>query len=254
MIRSVIRSQFSPAPLIAPLGPLIRAVSQACSLDHLEYHAQTAIMALGCDYFALLCPPPAHATVALQPVVSSLPEEGLSDFLKRGLQCSWAELDAALSGCGVVFAIGSSDAAGSQVPDDAIVGGALTRVVSAADQATLLVAYCKGSVPPSCILEPLAIVGAAIAVRLLALHDAGATSTLSDVQAEILRWAAAGKSNGDIATILGISRRGCDYHMGAIYKKLGVSSRSQAVAAYIQGDIERPNFASAQVPVHVRVN
>ena len=57
-------------------------------------------------------------------------------------------------------------------------------------------------------------------------------AALSSVQEDILKWAAAGKSNTDIATILGMGQRAVAYHFGEIFKKLGVASRSQAVAAF----------------------
>ena len=58
------------------------------------------------------------------------------------------------------------------------------------------------------------------------LREAGLTNR----QLEILNWAAAGKSNGDIATILSQSRRAIDYHMSEILRKLRVTSRTQAIA------------------------
>lgn len=57
-----------------------------------------------------------------------------------------------------------------------------------------------------------------------------ADTNLSARQLEILNWAAQGKSNGDIAVILGQSKRAVDYHMSEILRKLKVSSRSQAIA------------------------
>jgi LuxR family transcriptional regulator len=53
---------------------------------------------------------------------------------------------------------------------------------------------------------------------------------LSAEQREILRWVAHGKSNGDIALILGHSKRAIDYHVTQILRKLGVASRTQAAA------------------------
>src|SRR5690606_39029495 len=55
---------------------------------------------------------------------------------------------------------------------------------------------------------------------------------LSDKQIEILRWVSLGKSNADIATILDLPRKQVDYHVSAILKKLGVSTRIQAAAIY----------------------
>ncbi|MDH4413525.1 MAG: LuxR C-terminal-related transcriptional regulator [Rhizobium sp.] len=54
--------------------------------------------------------------------------------------------------------------------------------------------------------------------------------SLSQQQREILSWIAGGKSNGDIALIMALSKRAVDYHVAAILQKLGVASRTQAAA------------------------
>ena len=53
---------------------------------------------------------------------------------------------------------------------------------------------------------------------------------LTDRQFEILTWAARGKSNRDIATILGLTERNVVYHLGRAMTAIGVQSRSQAAA------------------------
>ena len=55
---------------------------------------------------------------------------------------------------------------------------------------------------------------------------------LSARQTEILEWAALGKSNGDIAVIIGQSKRSVDYHIAEILKKLGTSTKAHAIAMY----------------------
>jgi DNA-binding CsgD family transcriptional regulator len=50
-------------------------------------------------------------------------------------------------------------------------------------------------------------------------------------EAEVVRWLLQGKSNEEIADILGISPRTVQTHLQRIYQKLGVSSRTQAIAA-----------------------
>lgn len=60
------------------------------------------------------------------------------------------------------------------------------------------------------------------------LADAG----LSARQNEILQWAAKGKSNTDIATITGLSKRAVEWHMREILRKLNVASRSQAAVLF----------------------
>lgn len=55
---------------------------------------------------------------------------------------------------------------------------------------------------------------------------------LSAKQMEILEWASQGKSNRDIATIMGSSKRTIDYHMSEILRKLDVASRAQAIIIF----------------------
>lgn len=56
--------------------------------------------------------------------------------------------------------------------------------------------------------------------------------SLSSLQREILKWVANGKSNPEIALIVGQSKRSVDYHVIEILKKLEVGSRAQAAAIY----------------------
>jgi DNA-binding CsgD family transcriptional regulator len=56
---------------------------------------------------------------------------------------------------------------------------------------------------------------------------------LSARETEVLRALVNGGSNSDIAAALGISERTVKAHLGSVYQKLGVESRSAAVAAAI---------------------
>jgi DNA-binding NarL/FixJ family response regulator len=49
-------------------------------------------------------------------------------------------------------------------------------------------------------------------------------------EAEVLIWLARGKSNRDIADILGLSPRTVNKHLEQVYSKLGIENRSSAVA------------------------
>ena len=51
---------------------------------------------------------------------------------------------------------------------------------------------------------------------------------LSRREAEVLHWLAEGKSNSQIAAILGISHRTVDKHLEAVFRTLGVSNRTEA--------------------------
>jgi DNA-binding NarL/FixJ family response regulator len=53
-------------------------------------------------------------------------------------------------------------------------------------------------------------------------------------EAEVLNWLAAGKTNRDIAEILGMSPRTVNKHLEHIYVKLGVETRSAAAAIAVQ--------------------
>lgn len=60
---------------------------------------------------------------------------------------------------------------------------------------------------------------------------------LSAHQTQILGWIAAGKSNSEIAAILGQKRRTIDYHVAEILRKLGVGSRIQAAAIHARAAV-----------------
>lgn len=57
---------------------------------------------------------------------------------------------------------------------------------------------------------------------------------LTPREAEVLLWIGHGKSNRDIADILGLSPRTVNKHLEAIYAKLGVENRAAAAAITVQ--------------------
>lgn len=57
---------------------------------------------------------------------------------------------------------------------------------------------------------------------------------LSDREIEVLKWSAAGKSNGDIATILNISDRTVNFHLQQCFAKLNANSKTLAVVKAIR--------------------
>ncbi|EGJ19540.1 Response regulator receiver protein [Cereibacter sphaeroides WS8N] len=93
---------------------------------------------------------------------------------------------------------------------------------------------------PEEIAEAGRIVALAVLVRAGSFAPAAAAvppalaglAKLSPRQIEILDWIAHGKSNSEIALILGLSRRNVTYHVSEILKKLDVTSRTQAVGIY----------------------
>jgi DNA-binding NarL/FixJ family response regulator len=52
---------------------------------------------------------------------------------------------------------------------------------------------------------------------------------LTTREAEVLLWVAQGKSNGDVAAILGMAEKTVKAHLGSVFAKLGVESRTAAL-------------------------
>ncbi|HEY8359592.1 MAG TPA: LuxR C-terminal-related transcriptional regulator, partial [Ramlibacter sp.] len=63
-----------------------------------------------------------------------------------------------------------------------------------------------------------------------AAANRGAAATMTPREAEVLSWLAKGKTNRDIADILGMSPRTVNKHLEHIFEKLGVETRTAAVA------------------------
>ncbi|WP_095109563.1 LuxR family transcriptional regulator [Pseudomonas sp. Irchel 3E20] len=62
-------------------------------------------------------------------------------------------------------------------------------------------------------------------------------SKLSLREAEVLKWAAAGKTAADIATILSLSERTVNFHMCSAVKKMGASNKMSAVVKAVKEGI-----------------
>ncbi len=58
--------------------------------------------------------------------------------------------------------------------------------------------------------------------------------SLTPREAETLLWVAQGKSNGDTASILGMSEKTVKQHMGSIFSKLGVENRNAAAMRAVE--------------------
>ena len=57
---------------------------------------------------------------------------------------------------------------------------------------------------------------------------------LTNREAEVLLWVAQGKSNADVAAILGMSEKTVKQHLGTIFGKLGVENRNAAALRAIE--------------------
>ena len=66
-------------------------------------------------------------------------------------------------------------------------------------------------------------------------HSRVATASLTPRETEVLSWVAKGKTNRDIAEILGMSPRTVNKHLEHVFEKLGVETRSAAAALASRG-------------------
>jgi DNA-binding NarL/FixJ family response regulator len=81
-----------------------------------------------------------------------------------------------------------------------------------------------GTLSETMLLLRIAAPGAPAAAR-------GLNANLTPREAEVLSWLAKGKTNRDIGDILGMSPRTVNKHLEHIFEKLGVETRTAAVAA-----------------------
>jgi DNA-binding CsgD family transcriptional regulator len=87
------------------------------------------------------------------------------------------------------------------------------------------------------LARPLGSVGLGETMWLLRLRSAGdapvsrlATASLTPRETEVLSWIAKGKTNRDVAEILGMSPRTVNKHLEHVFEKLGVETRAAAAA------------------------
>jgi len=69
---------------------------------------------------------------------------------------------------------------------------------------------------------------------------------LTGREADVLLWVAQGKSNGDIATILGMSEKTVKQHLGSVFQKIGVEGRTAASLRAVEVLAARKPFPDAQ--------
>jgi DNA-binding CsgD family transcriptional regulator len=90
--------------------------------------------------------------------------------------------------------------------------------------------------------------------RILSLEAVGASRSraflpgISAREQEVLEWVELGKSNGEIALILGISEHTVRHHLERIFAKLGVENRRSAMLC-VRGRRSRPTRFISRVPV-----
>lgn len=102
------------------------------------------------------------------------------------------------------------------------------------------VRHDAGSVMALCLLATT-VTDRYLEITSSAVHDGHdqeeKLEALSEIQREMLRWMAIGKTNWEIATILSVPKRTVDYHVASILKKLDVTSRLQAVNIFSRSNL-----------------
>lgn len=68
-------------------------------------------------------------------------------------------------------------------------------------------------------------------------HDLQPRPDISSREIDCLHWAARGKSNREIGDILGVSENTVRFHLKNVFRKLGVTSRSQAVSEALRAGL-----------------
>jgi DNA-binding NarL/FixJ family response regulator len=119
-------------------------------------------------------------------------------------------------------------------------------------------AICKAAPPASVGLLIRAVATGKVFHAFDRAFEQRATSSIKpDLTAreqEILRWVAAGESNNNIARQLFVTEQTVKFHLSNIYRKLGVSNRTQASHfAYHNGLFEAPSNTGAGVVTHLPV-
>lgn len=70
-------------------------------------------------------------------------------------------------------------------------------------------------------------------IRAESHSDGRRVAALTQREAEVLHWVAGGKSNDDVARLIGISSATVKKHLQNVYDKLGVSNRTAASVLYL---------------------
>lgn len=232
----------NPQPEYIRLAPKLRDISHAQNRHEIDSAISDAVRAVGGLFYSFSTDVPRQEGMLFQPALYSLPEPVVSEMLAKGLYQSNPILSS-LRTTGRPEQVALDPHHSNPIVADVsrlvapfgVAFATLVPVLSVTNDLAVLGAYSSTPLSDDGAIAMLQLIGTAASIRLLELHDKAGSVTLSASQSNILRWAAAGKSNGDIAAILGLTPRNCAYHLGEIYRKLGVGSRAQAIVLFRQG-------------------
>jgi len=139
-----------------------------------------------------------------------------------------------VSGFELLERLGSSRAGSERIP--------FVFLTALADRASELRGFELGA--DDYVTKPVDfdVLGARIAARLARARSGEPQQEpcLGAREVEALTWVARGKTSAEIARILGIAKRTVDFHVDNARNKLGVVTRSQAVAKAASGQLISP--------------
>ncbi|WP_052715660.1 helix-turn-helix transcriptional regulator [Devosia chinhatensis] len=221
--------------------PQLGAINAAQDQLSLELAVERATTALGMDMYLFAAEVPVDDGTPFLPLFGTIPPAVLSAFVQHGLYANNPVLTHIRSHQeGTIFPSErfqnhpNFPLLTKALASFGAVGAAYTPVISGTDGLAVFATYSRTAVPQESQLAAQRLIGTAISLRVIGFSASKTpgTNDLSETQQTILQWMERGKSNGDIATIMGISKRACDYHVGEILRKLDVCSRTQAVLAW----------------------
>jgi two-component system nitrate/nitrite response regulator NarL len=70
-----------------------------------------------------------------------------------------------------------------------------------------------------------------------------ALNRLSRRELEVLKLASSGSTNGEIGNLLGLSVHAVKFHLASIYRKLGVTNRTEAAVVFVNAAARTGNGA-----------
>jgi len=237
--------------VMSSLSQATELIGQASSAKELLRNLETSFKAFGFDSFNLGCHKADKHELALNPTLTNWPELFMLDYERR----RWADVDPTLARAARAdgaFRWSVQDIHPDRRQRDYMEfltrtplrgGFALPLSRLPGTVSSVSVECHHDQVFAEWVPHALAVIAncAALKAEVLGLCRVKASvdesvhvRRLSGTQLEILKWAAGGKSNGDIALIINLSERVVKYHISECLKKLGVATRSQAVAVLIR--------------------
>ncbi len=235
------------AILLSILAKAASDLAEAQNVRALCAILRDAVQRLGFDTFNLSVNKRSPRAFMEEPTLSTWSTEDLAAYHRQG----WADRDPllrqAVTALGPILWRPEDWIGAGEHPyheflgSTGILGGLTIPLGGVAGRVSALTMLSFRSLPGDPMIADAALIlGNLFSARCVALgvadrvsNDASLLRRLSSQQIETLRWVAAGKTNVEIAIIMGVSRRAVDYHVAEMLRKLNLVNRAQAAALYM---------------------